>query len=175
MGDFSVIDLKDLMAEPVTSDADVQMLRAIRNVCREGFAHDTEPITAEQQCQWWAAGTAKGDLQAWLYVKAPHRVIVGYGLLRRTEDGRWWTSVGVFPQHAGQGYGGAITCDLVERAPEPPYAQARKDNPAAVRLHRDSHWERVGEDERLVHFRARSVWPPHEAREQWAREGWALA
>jgi GNAT superfamily N-acetyltransferase len=168
-------NLKDLIAKSIEHDNDVQMLRAIRNVCREGFAHDTEPISAEQQRQWWEAGRAKGDLLAWLYCKAPHNIIVGYGLLRRTEDGRWWTSVGVFPIHAGQGYGGAITCDLVEKAPEPPYAQARKDNPAAVKLHRESHWERVGEDERLVHFRARRFWPPREAVEQWSEAGWVAA
>jgi hypothetical protein len=35
--------------------------------------------------------------------------VVGYGLLRQTEDGRWWSSVAVLPSYTGRGYGGAIT------------------------------------------------------------------
>jgi GNAT superfamily N-acetyltransferase len=150
-------------------------LRVSRNACREGFSTDTAEISEEQQQAWWAAN--RDSVLAWLYQDG-HLEIVGYGLLRRTEDGRWWSSVAVLPQYTGKGYGKAITADIIRACPAAVvWATARRDNPAAVKLHDLSDWEIIdGPDERLVYFRTtlhRGI--PAEAVEQWAESGWALA
>lgn len=147
-----------LVARPITEDVDVETLRQIRNVCKDGFSFDNEEITPEDQVGWWIL--MRGKVKAWLYWSGAE--VVGYGLLRQTEDGRWWSSCAVLPGHAGKGYGGALLADLVRRTTGVVYATARLDNPAAVRLHRSADWIEHDRDERLAHFRTRPhVW--HEA------------
>lgn len=157
----------DLHAWTVISDHDVEMLRVIRNVCREGFSHDTTIITEGAQREWWAA--LRGHVKAWLYW-IPNDEVIGYGLLRQTPDGRWWSSVAVLPEHEGHGYGGAITADLVRRHDGPVYGEARLDNPAAMRLHRAADWEELGRDATHVRYRTR----PHiynEILADWSQHG----
>jgi len=146
-----------LTARPVVDDLDVEWLRAIRNTCREGFAHDQAVITMRQQAAWWQA--QQGRLVAALYQDAA-LFVVGYGLLRQTEDGRWWSSVAVLPSYTGRGYGGAITAHIIRQSPSGVvWAEARKDNPAADRLHHRRDWVVIGEDERLWHYQTREPLP----------------
>lgn len=141
-----------LIATPVEFVTDVEMLRLIRNACKDGFSYDNAEISQQQQAAWWA--TMAGRIQAWLYLS--DWKTVGYGLVRQTDDGRWWTSVAVLPEHAGKGYGGAITADLVRRVSCAAWATARLDNPAALKLHRPEDWDELGRDDRLVTFRTKS-------------------
>ncbi len=160
-----------LRAERIERLGQVELLRRIRNACRDGFSHDTHEISPIQQRTWWQAH--RGRMRAWLY--ADGDTFVGYGLLRQTEDGRWWSSVAVLPEHNGRGYGGTITADLVRRSDEPVWATARLDNPAAIRLHREADWEWLGQDERLVHFRTRPHVHLADALAEWEREGWVIS
>jgi len=167
-----------LRAFQVESGIQVEVLRLIRNECRDGFAHDNEVISEIAQRAWWVAN--RGLVAAWLYSyggRPPDTGVapetVGYGMLRQTADGRWWSSVGVSPQHTGRGYGGAITADVVRRCNKPVWASARLDNPAAVALHRAADWVRLADDERLAHFVTR----PHvydEVLGDWAEHGMVL-
>lgn len=126
----------------------------IRNACREGFSNENNVITPEQQREWWVA--TEGKRLAWLYHdEGGHRV--GFGLLLLHDDGLWTTTVAVLPEFAGKGYGKYITHDIVVRCPGECRATARKDNPAAVRLHILEDWDIVdGPDDRLVYFRTKS-------------------
>lgn len=135
----------------IESDEDVEILRQIRNACKDGFAHDNATISEPAQRAWWVLMHSR--IKAWLYW---HKAdIVGYGLLRQTDDGRWWSSVAVVPQAAGHGYGGAITADLVRRTDEPVWAEARLDQPKAMRLHRVGDWEELRRDDALAYYRTR--------------------
>lgn len=151
---YATVEDLEIRAEAVETLEQAYHLANIRNACREGFAHDNEPISAQRQRAWWVA--MKGRIKPWIY-RDWIGFSVGYGMLRQTEDGRWWSSVAVLPEVAGKGYGGAITADLIRRVDHVVYAEARKDNPAAMRLHRAADWEVVGEDERLMHYRSRPV------------------
>jgi hypothetical protein len=139
----------NLRALPVELDADVEALRLIRNACKDGFSHDNAEISPAAQLAWWVL--MRGRVKAWLYSADGH--LVGYGLVRQTDDGRWWASVAVLPEEAGQGYGGTITADLVRRVDVPVWGQARLDQPAAMRLHRAADWEEIERDDRLVTYR----------------------
>jgi GNAT superfamily N-acetyltransferase len=151
----SPAELKGLRAQPVRTQDDAWRMALIRNECRAGFSGHTEIITREQQEAWWQ-GT-RGRVQAWLFCAADG-ALVGFGLLRplNDPDGPLTTTVAVLPKHAGQGYGKAITSDLVERADDRMVeARARLDNPAAVALHVPEYWYRVqGPDPSLAYFRA---------------------
>ena len=160
---------------PVDRPARVERMRLIRNRCAAGFANFNDLITAEQQAKWWKAN--KANLRAWLYLD-DYSNVVGFGLLTRHDDGTLWTTVGVDPQHNGRNWGKFITHHLIGQAPGRVYGAARKDNPAAVRLHVDEDWtECDGPDDRLVYFRTRKAdrWPPEGATEQWAEAGWVTA
>lgn len=161
-----------LTADLIEDDQDVEMLRQIRNACKDGFAHDNTEITPQAQAAWWIVSC--GAVRAWLYWTVEAGV-VGYGLLRKTDDGRWWSSVAVLPSHAGHGYGGAITADLVRHSDQPTWGTARLDNPAAMRLHRAVDWEEVERDDRLVTYRTRPHVYMAQTLEEWTREGWVTA
>lgn len=150
-----------LEATEILNDDDVEVLRLIRNACRDGFAHDNEPISEAAQHAWWIV--MQGRVRAWLYVYYGGLYVdtvlppetVGYGLLRQTDDGRWWASVGVLPDCTGHGFGSAIMADVIRRGDGEVWSSARLDNVPAQKIHRADDWEEVGRDERLVHFRTR--------------------
>ncbi len=156
-------DAKRLNCHMIVTPQDVEMLRVIRNACRAGFSYDTEEITPEAQKEWWVKNHDR--VLGVLYQKPGEGwAVVGYGLLRRDMDGRWYSSVAVLPEHTGKGYGGAITAHLIrqfkaERDTSDVYASARLDNPAARALHRPDDWDVIGQDERLEYYRTKpDIW-----------------
>jgi len=151
------LDAVGLTARRVIDDEDVEWLRVIRNTCRLGFAHDTAPIAHTAQEQWWRAN--QSDVIAYLH-QDRDGFVVGYGVIRRDAEGMWWSSVAVLPTYSGHGYGGAITAHVVRQSPTGvTQGQARKDNPAACRLHHARDWEVIAEDERLITYQTREVLP----------------
>jgi GNAT superfamily N-acetyltransferase len=125
-------------------------MRVIRNTGIGGYSGDNTEISVDQQRAWWRKNRHK--LHAWLY--AHHGTVVGFGMLRQ-EKRKWTTSVGILPEHQGNGYGGAIVDDLVCQGRELGYsmvAMARLDNPAAVATHHREYWDRLAGDETYAYF-----------------------
>lgn len=144
--------LPGLRVVPVTNWGHAETMRLIRNCCRAGFAHDTAKIGRRAQRKWWDANRAR--LVGALYYQADSAV--AYGLLRQTDDGRWWSSVAVMPRFGGCGFGRLVTQHIVRQSPDGVvWAEARKDQPAAMALHRADDWEVIGEDETRMHYRTR--------------------
>jgi GNAT superfamily N-acetyltransferase len=153
----------------------VETLRLIRNATAAGFAHFNGQIAPGRQQQWWHANRA--SLRGWLYADESG-VTVGFGILTRHPDGRSFTTVGVDPDHQGHDYGRQITAHLIGEAPGRVYGCARRDNPAACKLHVEDDWIEIpGPDPRLVYFQTLKAdpWPPDAAIEQWSEAGWVLA
>lgn len=148
-----------LLSHAIVSADDVEILRKIRNRCAAGFSFDTSYITPEQQAVWWQAN--KDRVLGWLYCCGGPEFTVGYGLLRQTDDGRWWSSVAVLPKYAGQGFGRSITSEVIRYSPSGVvWATARKDNPPAVKIHDLTYWNVIpGDDDRLVYFRTKEPLP----------------
>lgn len=152
---LAVLDRVGLTPVVVERADHVELLRYVRNTCRAGFSHDQNVITPAQQARWWAE--MAGKVIAHLYAN-DDGMIVGYGLLRQSDDGRWWSSVAVLPTFAGKGYGGAITRHIVRQSPTGVvWASARNNNPQALRLHRAEDWEAIGCDSDLTYFRTRDL------------------
>lgn len=144
-----------LIPHEATSMTDALQVMRIRNVCRDGFSTHTEIIWPDEQRVWWAE--TEGRRGAWLYRAHDAMEYVGFGLLLKRDDDCWTTTVAVLPDYRGHNYGKAIMHDIVTRCPGPCRGTARKDNPAAVRLHIADDWDMVdGPDPRLVYFRARA-------------------
>lgn len=163
-----------LTAILVTTPDQVERLRQMRNRCAEGFANFTGQVTEQEQLRWWA--THLLTVQAWLYSAGVQDA--GFGLLTTHEDGRVFTTVGVLPEHTGHDFGKVITADLITKAPGRVYGCARRDNPAAVKLHIPEDWLEIpGDDPRLIYFRTikSDPWPGEDSLAEWAREGWVFA
>lgn len=145
-------DRPHLTARRVLTDADALAMGAIRDRQRGGFSHDTSPIDAARQLAWWR--TNRNRLLAYLYTDGAGAV-VGYGCLRQEDDGRWYSSVAVDADHAGHGYGKAITAHLILAVGHEVWASARNDNPAAQKLHDPLLWVALGADNDLTYYRTR--------------------
>lgn len=142
-----------LRPDPAVTLDDALLIAYFRNICKDGFSQFNGEISDDEQRAFWRR--TEGKRRAWLYFD-DEGVPVGFGMLLLQDDGLWTTTVAVHPNHSGKGYGKAITCDLVRFAPGPCRAQARKDNPAAVKLHTPEFWDVVdGPDDRLVYFRSK--------------------
>jgi GNAT superfamily N-acetyltransferase len=142
-----------LRAIPIEHADQVERLRLLRNLGRETYTHHTAPISEAEQLAWWER--MQGRVRAWLYT-TPHGLIIGFGLVRQDEAGRWCTTLGVDPDFQGRGYGREITADLVRRNTGPLYGAALRSNPAGVRLHVEADWEPIeGPDPAVAYFRTR--------------------
>ncbi|MEO8082515.1 MAG: GNAT family N-acetyltransferase [Ardenticatenales bacterium] len=157
--------VRGLRVVPVTNWGHAETMRFVRNTCRAGFAHDTAKIGRRAQRAWWQANRTRMVAALYYVGDAP----AGYGLLRQSEDGRWWSSVAVLPRFGGIGFGRAITQHLVRQSPDGVvWAEARKDQPAACALHRADDWEVIGEDAERWHYRTR---PDIGERRPWLEAG----
>lgn len=179
-----------LLPRPVQTPGHVEALRQMRNLTAEGFANFNGQISPEQQAIWWRENA--GRIKAWLYFDEAGEV--GFGLIRQHDDGRWFTTVGILPEYTGHDFGKEVTAHLIRNCPGKCYGIARRDNPAAVKLHTPDDWQIIsGDDPRLVYFRTwrggsleqpeRRVdpwamrtepWPPEGAVEEWSEAGWVV-
>lgn len=147
--------MKRLEAVRVVSTEQVEALREIRNLTASGFSHDTTEISPLAQRAWWVA--MRGRVRAWLYFSSGW--LIGFGMLRQTEDGRWWNSLAVKPAFRGCGYGAAITADLLAQHDGQVYASVKRDNIPALAMHHLDQWDKIDDpEETLVFFRSK----PHD-------------
>lgn len=144
-----------LTARRVQSEADIQTMRLIRNECREGFAHFNGIISESEQRAWW--DIEQGRVTAWLYEDEvqfwPHGRtprVVGFGMLRRGHDGQLYTTCAIYPWCTGNNYGKAIMRHMSAQTAERLVGEARRDNPAACKLHHIEGWHLDHETERLA-------------------------
>lgn len=148
-----------LTAIAVETAEQVERLRHMRNATAYGFSNDVGQISMQHQHAWWIA--MRGRVRAWLYQSEDQ--LIGFGMLRQTEDGKWWNSLGVLPAYQRHGYGAEITHDLLlhhqfrsDVGNQPLYATVRRENLAALAMHHEQDWDIIdGDDERLTYFRSK--------------------
>ena len=141
-----------LVAAPVTTWGNVNCMRLIRNQGRHGYSGDNREVTEEEQWAWWR----NNRVHAWLFSESGR--VVGYGMLMKREGDRWSPSAGVVLEQMGRGLGGRIVDYLADEARElgiTLYAQAKLDNPAAVKTHHADRWVKLGEDDTYAYFRTK--------------------
>jgi RimJ/RimL family protein N-acetyltransferase len=116
-------------ARHIETDADLETLRQIRNSGRQWMTRDSREITPAEQRAWWAARDPSTCL-VFLFREA--QTDVGYGLLR-LENGRWWCSLAVLPQHQRRGHGAAIYRWLALSVSGDVWAEILADNTPSIR------------------------------------------
>lgn len=121
-----------------TTSDDAEVVRRLRNAGRVWFGNDRE-IGREEQLSWWAAKTATEGFACMIAGEPP----VGYGMLRRLDDGRRWVSLAVDPAMRGRGVGTEIYRALLTLAAsgESLYAGIRRDNAPSIAAARRAGYE----------------------------------
>ncbi|VVB50472.1 Acetyltransferase (GNAT) family protein [uncultured archaeon] len=135
--------LKTLKVVRVKSFLESYWMMVIRNASREGFAHDTKPIRISDQLAFWREN--KDTMVAYVYLDEHDNPVAYAALLLR--DGKYWSTNAVHPSARGKGIGKAVLHHVIHNSPNDcdVWAQARKDNPAAVKEHNAVDWEVVND------------------------------
>lgn len=138
-----------LQCWPVTTGAQAEVVRQLRNSCREFMTRYTGNISEEQQQEWWAKRPE--DLQLHLFrVGATN---VGYGLIRSMDDGgerRPWLSGGLAPEWRGMGFGSQLFAKLVDVAGRPCMLEVRQLNNPAKRIYEKLGFREVRTEHGIV-------------------------
>ena len=131
--------MTQLIVEIVTTAAQAEELRRLRNECREFMTRDTAEIAPEQQLEFLAGPLADGTARAYLLHRGPGQAAVAYGMLR--DDGDClWLSCGVTEAERGSGLGALMVRFLTAGAGRGPVRlEVWQDNEPARRV-----YERAG-------------------------------
>ncbi len=124
------------------TELDHQLLRRLRNHCREFMTNDTTHITELQQDDWWKRIQHDLDVQPFLFYRADTMEPVGYGMARRIA-GDWWVSGGLLSGFRGLGFGTEIFQRLVDRTGVPCWLDVRDTNLAAKATYKKLGFEPV--------------------------------
>jgi len=109
--------MSNLIMVPVRTESDVEILRQIRNVCKNFMTRNTDEISYEQQQNWYK-NLNKENNKLFLLHKIYCGVaaeIVGYGYIR-VENGVVLLTGGLIESERGKGYGQILFEYLVKNS-----------------------------------------------------------
>lgn len=144
-----------LQVMAVTSRAQINCMRIIRNSGSSGYSGPDVQIDHDAQQAWWFKHASAGEVYGWLYLAYGN--VVGFGMILKRADGQWSPSAGILPEHQGRGYGKWVVSNLVDQARHLGLvltAKAKRSNPPAVATHDPALWEQIGLDDDYVYFRS---------------------
>lgn len=138
----------------VVSNGDAEVLRNIRNQCREFMTRHTDYITPEQQIEWFK--TAHENYELYIVYAMEYGSIIydiGFGVIHKTKDCYLLTG-GLVPQSRGQGLGKKIFKFLMDQCPKslPIKLELLKTNKAAFKTYDRLGFKLVGESDKLYYM-----------------------
>ena len=121
----------------VTTPAEAEILRTIRNECRTYMTRSTDYITEEQQQEWFKDAFRKYDLYI-AYAIEHGAVIVdaGFGVVHKNED-EFLVTGGLLPQYRDMGLGKVVFKFLVDQCHSslPVRLEVLKENTRALKTY----------------------------------------
>lgn len=141
-----------ITARLAQSEQDCEHLRLIRNSGHETMSRNQRIIGPVEQSEWWEA---RDKYAIWLY--SVRERTVGYALLQKSDDGRVWVTVGVYPDVRGGGLGTAIHRHIRATWPGNVWAETLQDNAASIRSKEKVGWVLVGGEGDLVYHVSRGL------------------
>ena len=145
------------MLVPVETVKQAEVMRTIRNTCREFMTGDVREISEDEQREWfWHLDRSCIQPYLWLaQLDAEHQALIGYGLIR-LQDRKWWVSGGLVPSHRRQGHGRNLFQALartVNAKPAPCWLRVWNWNEAGLRTYRSLGFIATNEDDNLITMR----------------------
>lgn len=146
----------DLVFVPLKSESDVELLRNLRNECRNFMTRSTDEISHQQQLNWYKnLNTNKNKL--FLLYRVYEGVCfdinaVGYGYIR-IEDDHILLSGGLTAKERGKGYGQFLFHNLILQSKKiglPIKLEVLKTNSIAFSVYSKLGFKFTGDDGKIV-------------------------
>ena len=146
--------MTQLVFKRVTTQAEAEILRTIRNECREYMTRNTDYITPEQQQEWFKTAHKKYEL--YIAYAIEHGVAVldaGFGVVHKNEKESLLTG-GLLQEYRDKGLGKVIFKFLLDQCPKllPIRLEVLKSNTRAFKTYEALNFKVTGEDSRLFYM-----------------------
>jgi ribosomal protein S18 acetylase RimI-like enzyme len=144
--------MTQIVFKRVTTPAEAEILRTIRNKCREYMTRSTDYITPEQQEEWFKTAFRKYDL--YIAYAIEHGVCIvdaGFGVVHKNED-EFLLTGGLVPEYRDKGLGKVIFKFLVDQCHKslPIRLEVLKTNTRAYKTYEGLNFRVTGENEKLI-------------------------
>ena len=144
--------MTQIVFKRVTTPAEAEILRTIRNKCREYMTRSTDYITPEQQQEWFKTAFRKYDL--YIAYAIEHGVCIvdaGFGVVHKNED-EFLLTGGLVPEYRDKGLGKIIFKFLVDQCHKslPIRLEVLKTNTRAYKTYEGLNFKVTGENEKLI-------------------------
>ena len=140
-----------LVFKRVTTSAEAEILRTIRNDCREFMTRSTDYITPEQQAEWFKDAFKKYEL--YIVYKIEMGVVVfdaGFGVIHKNEN-EFLLTGGLIPSARDKGLGKEVFKFLIDQCHKslPIRLEVLKANTRAFKTYENLNFKVTGESDRL--------------------------
>ena len=144
--------MTQIVFKRVTTPAEAEILRTIRNKCREYMTRSTDYITPEQQEVWFKTAFRKYDL--YIAYAIEHGVCIvdaGFGVVHKNED-EFLLTGGLVPEYRDKGLGKIIFKFLVDQCHKslPIRLEVLRTNTRAYKTYEGLNFKVTGENEKLI-------------------------
>ena len=143
--------MTQIVFKRVTTPAEAEILRTIRNKCREYMTRSTDYITPEQQEVWFKTAFRKYDL--YIAYAIEHGVCIvdaGFGVVHKNED-EFLLTGGLVPEYRDKGLGKIIFKFLVDQCHKslPIRLEVLKTNTRAYKTYEGLNFKVTDENDNL--------------------------
>lgn len=143
--------MTQLVFKRVTTTSEAEMLRVIRNQCKDFMTRSTDYITPEQQQEWFKTAYKKYELYI-VYAVEYGAVIIdaGFGVIH-LNDNEYLLTGGLVPEYRDKGLGSTLFKFLVDNCnkQQPIRLEVLKSNTRAFKTYEKLGFTITGEDDRL--------------------------
>jgi len=143
--------MTQIVFKRVTTPAEAEILRTIRNKCREYMTRSTDYITPEQQEEWFKTAFRKYDL--YIAYAIEHGVCIvdaGFGVVHKNED-EFLLTGGLVPDYRDKGMGKLVFKFLVDQCHKslPIRLEVLKTNTRAYKTYEGLNFKVTDENDNL--------------------------
>ncbi len=143
--------MTQIVFKRVTTSAEAEILRTIRNKCREYMTRSTDLITPEQQEEWFKTAFRKYDL--YIAYAIEHGVCIvdaGFGVVHKNEN-EFLLTGGLVSEYRDKGLGKVIFKFLVDQCHKslPIRLEVLRDNTRAFKTYEGLNFKVTGESDKL--------------------------
>jgi ribosomal protein S18 acetylase RimI-like enzyme len=143
--------MTQLVFKRVTTPTEAEMLRVIRNQCKDFMTRTTTEITFEQQQEWFKTAYKKYEL--YLVYAVEHGACIvdaGYGLIHLNE-GEYLLTGGLVPSYRDKGLGSSLFKFLIDNCNKqlPIRLEVLKTNVRAQKTYEKLNFTTFNENEKV--------------------------
>lgn len=143
--------MTQIVFKRVTTANEAEMLRVIRNQCKDFMTRNTSTITAEEQQEWFKTAFKKYEL--YIAYAIEHGVCIvdaGYGVIHLNEN-EYMLSGGLVPEYRDKGLGLSLFKFLIDNCNKqvPIRLEVLKDNFRALKTYEKLNFTTTNETDKI--------------------------